>query len=186
MGKINVLPQSVAELIAAGEVVDRPSSIVKELVENAIDAGATRISIEIRNGGVSYIRVSDNGSGMSKEDVPLAFIRHATSKISQKNDLDSISTLGFRGEALPSVAAVSRVKVTTRTANQPIGSCFMIDGSGNTEQTDCGCAVGTVIEVRDLCSYVDILNNKGSMISKQYREIDIKKKSVKIKVDNKR
>jgi len=150
MGKINVLPQSVAELIAAGEVIDRPSSIVKELVENAIDAGATRISVEIKNGGVSYIRVSDNGSGMSKEDVPLAFIRHATSKISQRIDLDSISTLGFRGEALPSVAAVSRVKVTTRTADQPMGSCFTIDGSGNSEQSDCGCAVGTVIEVQDL------------------------------------
>ncbi|MBQ4538514.1 MAG: DNA mismatch repair endonuclease MutL, partial [Oscillospiraceae bacterium] len=150
MSKINILPQSVAELIAAGEVVDRPSSIVKELVENAIDAGASRISIEIKNGGVSYIRVSDNGSGIAKEDLPLAFIRHATSKITERLDLDAISTLGFRGEALPSIAAVSRVKVTTRTADQAVGSCYIIDGSGQAEQTDCGCAVGTVIEVRDL------------------------------------
>ncbi len=150
MGMINLLPQSVAELIAAGEVVDRPASIVKELVENALDAGADRISVEIKNGGIGYIRVSDNGCGISAEDMPLAFIRHATSKISEAADLDSIATLGFRGEALPSIAAVSRVKVSSRTEDEKLGSCFYIDGSGKTEQTDCGCSVGTVIEVRDL------------------------------------
>ncbi|MBP1557784.1 MAG: ATP-binding protein, partial [Oscillospiraceae bacterium] len=119
MGRINILPRSVAELIAAGEVVDRPSAIVKELVENAIDAGADRITVELKNGGVSYIRVTDNGIGMSREDVATAFIRHATSKISDADDLNGIATLGFRGEALPSIAAVSRVKVTTRTADDP-------------------------------------------------------------------
>jgi len=150
MGMINILPQSVAELIAAGEVVDRPASIVKELVENALDAGADRISVEIKNGGIGYIRVSDNGCGISADDIPVAFIRHATSKISEAADLDSIATLGFRGEALPSVAAVSRVKVTSRTEDEKLGSCFYIDGSGKTEQTECGCSVGTVIEVRDL------------------------------------
>ena len=150
MGMINVLPQSVAELIAAGEVVDRPASIVKELVENALDAGADRILVEIKNGGIGYIRVSDNGCGISAEDMPLAFIRHATSKIVEAADLDSIATLGFRGEALPSIAAVSRVKVTSRTEDEKLGSCFYIDGSGKTEQTECGCSVGTVIEVKDL------------------------------------
>ena len=150
MGMINILPQSVAELIAAGEVVDRPASIVKELVENALDAGADRISVEIKNGGIGYIRVSDNGCGIAADDMPLAFIRHATSKILEAADLDSIATLGFRGEALPSIAAVSRVKVTSRTEDERLGSCFYIDGSGKTEQTDCGCSIGTVIEVRDL------------------------------------
>ncbi|MFV0498158.1 MAG: DNA mismatch repair endonuclease MutL [Candidatus Fimivivens sp.] len=150
MGKINVLPTAVAELIAAGEVVDRPASIIKELVENALDAGATRISVEIRNGGITYLRVTDNGSGMTREDVPLAFIRHATSKISSARDLDSIGTLGFRGEALPSVAAVSRVKVMTRTVDNPIGYRYSITANELPEIDEIGCAVGTSIEVRDV------------------------------------
>lgn len=150
MGKINILPSSVAELIAAGEVVDRPSAIVKELVENAVDAGADRITIELKNGGIGYIRVTDNGCGMSREDVATAFIRHATSKITSADDLNSIATLGFRGEALPSIAAVSCVKVTTRTADNPLGCCFFIDGSGESRIEDAGCPVGTSIEVSDL------------------------------------
>ena len=109
MGKINVLGFEIANLIAAGEVVDRPASVVKELLENAIDAGATEIVCEIRAGGVSMIRVSDNGCGMSPEDLPVSIRRHATSKIHSADDLTSIATLGFRGEALPSIAAVARV-----------------------------------------------------------------------------
>lgn len=150
VGKINVLPAAVAELIAAGEVVDRPASIIKELVENALDAGATRISVELNNGGITYLRVTDNGSGMTREDIPLAFIRHATSKISSERDLDSIGTLGFRGEALPSIAAVSRVKVITRTAENPIGCCYSITANEPPVLEEVGCAVGTSIEVRDV------------------------------------
>ncbi|MDF3005891.1 MAG: mismatch repair protein MutL [Oscillospiraceae bacterium] len=150
VGKINVLPAAVAELIAAGEVVDRPASIIKELVENALDAGATRISVELKNGGITYLRVTDNGSGMTREDIPLAFIRHATSKISSEGDLNSIGTLGFRGEALPSIAAVSRVKVITRTAENPIGCCYSITANEPPVLEEVGCAVGTSIEVRDV------------------------------------
>lgn len=150
MGKINILPKSVAELIAAGEVVDRPSAIVKELVENAIDAGADRITVELKNGGVSYIRVTDNGCGISRDEVATAFIRHATSKIADADDLGSIATLGFRGEALPSIAAVSRVKVITRTADEAAGCLFFTDGSGESRTEDIGCPVGTTIEVSDL------------------------------------
>ncbi|HWP51436.1 MAG TPA: DNA mismatch repair endonuclease MutL, partial [Clostridia bacterium] len=150
MGKINVLPAAVAELIAAGEVVDRPASIIKELVENALDAGATRITVELNDGGITYLRVSDNGSGMTREDVPLAFIRHATSKIASEKDLDSIGTLGFRGEALPSIAAVSRVKVIARTAESPIGCRYSITANEPPVMEDIGCGVGTSIEVRDI------------------------------------
>ena len=150
VGKINVLPAAVAELIAAGEVVDRPASIIKELVENALDAGATRISVELKNGGITYLRVTDNGSGMTREDVPLAFIRHATSKISSERDLDSIGTLGFRGEALPSIAAVSRVKVITRTAENPVGCSYSTTANESPVLEEIGCAVGTSIEVRDV------------------------------------
>lgn len=150
MGKINVLPAAVAELIAAGEVVDRPASIIKELVENALDAGATRITVELQNGGITYLRVTDNGSGMTREDVPLAFIRHATSKIASERDLDAIGTLGFRGEALPSIAAVSRVKVTTRTADNSTGCRYSISANEPPLLEDIGCAVGTSFEVRDV------------------------------------
>ena len=105
MPKINVLPKNVAELIAAGEVVERPASVIKELIENSIDAGANTITVEIQNGGISYMRITDNGCGISNTDVPLAFLRHATSKIKEGNDLNFISTLGFRGEALAAVPA---------------------------------------------------------------------------------
>ena len=111
MAPIRVLDKQVAELIAAGEVVERPASVVKELVENSIDAGATAVTVEIQNGGVTYLRITDNGCGIDKEDLPLAFLRHATSKIATSDDLDGIMTLGFRGEALASVAAVARVEV---------------------------------------------------------------------------
>ena len=111
MSEINRLPVEISNLISAGEVVERPASVVKELVENSIDAGATKIDIEIRNGGISYIRVSDNGKGMYPDDMPVAFLRHATSKIASEDDLFSIKTLGFRGEALAAIASVSKIDI---------------------------------------------------------------------------
>ena len=116
MGKINVLDKHVAELIAAGEVVERPSSVIKELVENAVDAGATVLTVEIKNGGTTFMRVTDNGCGIAREDVPVAFLRHATSKVKVQDDLENIATLGFRGEALAFIAAVAHVGPVTRTA----------------------------------------------------------------------
>jgi len=121
MGKIIVLDENTSNKIAAGEVIERPASVVKELVENSIDAGAGSISVEIRKGGISYIRVTDNGSGIAEDDAVIAFDRHATSKIRSSDDLYSISTLGFRGEALASIAAVSNVQLTTRTAHSDHG-----------------------------------------------------------------
>ena len=113
MAQIKVLDRQVAELIAAGEVVERPASVIKELVENSIDAGATQITVEIQNGGITFMRVTDNGSGIAREDIKTAFLRHATSKVDKVDDLDSIATLGFRGEALASVAAVARIELLT-------------------------------------------------------------------------
>ena len=126
MPKINILPESLACLIAAGEVVERPASVVKELMENSIDAGATKITVEIKNGGVRYIRITDNGCGISREDVPKAFISHATSKIKTEVDLDAIFTLGFRGEALASVAAVAQIEMLTKPADDEIGTRYLI------------------------------------------------------------
>lgn len=150
MGKVQMLDKEISELIAAGEVIERPASVVKELVENAVDAGARHIAVEIRRGGISYIRVTDDGSGMAPDDVPTAFLRHATSKISTKEDLNRIHTLGFRGEALASIAAVSKVTVRTRREQDAMGTSFVIQGGepGETEST--GCPVGTTIVVQDL------------------------------------
>lgn len=128
MQKIQVLSQQIANQIAAGEVVERPASIVKELVENAIDAGATTITVEIQEGGISYLRVTDNGAGIEADQVPVAFLRHATSKIASAADLDQIQTLGFRGEALASIAAVSKVSLTTRTQQAESGTNIVIHG----------------------------------------------------------
>lgn len=150
MGKINVLDRHVAELIAAGEVVERPASVAKELVENAVDAGASGITVEIRNGGITFLRVTDDGCGIAREDVQLAFLRHATSKISGRDDLDRIGTLGFRGEALASVAAVSHVELLTRTADELAGTRYVIDGEGEKACEDAGCPQGSTIVVRDL------------------------------------
>ena len=150
MAAIQVLPKQIAELIAAGEVVERPASVVKELLENAIDAGASAITTEIRNGGVSYIRVTDNGSGIAKEDVPKAFLSHATSKVRKADDLDEIMTLGFRGEALASIAAVSHVELLTRQAGENTGTSYAISGGTQERCDDAGCPLGTTIVVRDL------------------------------------
>jgi len=150
MGKINVLGFDVANLIAAGEVVDRPASVVKELLENAIDAGGKNITVEIQRGGTAFIRVSDNGCGISAEDLPLAILRHATSKISQAEDLESIGTLGFRGEALAATAAVSRLRILSKTADAPFGALLEAEGGENVTVSETGCADGTTIIVEDL------------------------------------
>ena len=128
MPKINILDRETAELIAAGEVIERPASVVKELVENSIDAGATAITVEIGHGGVRLIRVTDNGCGIEREDVPKAFLRHATSKVLRPEDLDRIGTLGFRGEALASICAVSETEILTRAATEEIGTRYTLAG----------------------------------------------------------
>ena len=150
MGVINVLSKQVAELIAAGEVIERPSSVIKELVENAIDAGAKNITVEIQNGGVTFMRVTDNGIGIEREDVRNAFLRHATSKILKEDDLDSIATLGFRGEALASICAVSRVDILTKNINEDEGTRYVIDGGEEQAFEPAGCPQGTTFVVRDL------------------------------------
>lgn len=150
MPKINVLPKSIAELIAAGEVVERPASIVKEAVENSIDAGATHITVEIQHGGITYIRITDNGCGIANDDVPKAFLRHATSKIEKAVDLDSISTLGFRGEALAATSAVSRVEMFTKTTDEDFGTHYKIEGGEEVLYEEVGCPDGTTLIVRDL------------------------------------
>jgi DNA mismatch repair protein MutL len=150
MGKIHVLSEHVANKIAAGEVIERPASIVKELVENSLDAGADRIEIDIKHGGKSLIRVADNGFGMTVEDAQLALQRHATSKIEKAEDLDHIASFGFRGEALPSIAAVSRLTLQTRTADASAGTELAVEGGSLVKAKECPTAAGTVIEVRDL------------------------------------
>lgn len=150
MAKINVLPKNVSELIAAGEVVDRPSAVIKELVENSIDSGADAITVEFKNGGRTFMRVTDNGCGIEKGDIPTAFLRHATSKIKTGADLDSIYTLGFRGEALASICAVSRVTLITRTTNDEFGYHYRIDGGQEVAFEESGCALGTTFIVEDL------------------------------------
>ena len=150
MPPINVLSKEISELIAAGEVIERPSSVIKELVENSIDSGASHITVEIKNGGTTYMRVTDDGCGMSFGDVPKAFLRHATSKISAKEDLDNILTLGFRGEALASVAAVARVEIMTKQKEGLYGTLYTIEGSVEKSHEESGCPDGTTVIIRDL------------------------------------
>ncbi len=150
MAKIIQLPQHVANLIAAGEVVERPASAVKELLENAVDAGATKITVEIKDGGMTFLRVADNGCGMSTEDAKTAFLRHATSKLRSAEDLAAIETMGFRGEALAAIASVSRIDLMTRTADALCGVSLHLEAGNITEETEAGCPVGTTILIRDL------------------------------------
>lgn len=150
MPKINILDRETAELIAAGEVIERPASVVKELVENSIDAGATAITVEIQHGGVRLIRVTDNGCGIEREDVPKAFLRHATSKVLRPEDLDCIGTLGFRGEALASICAVSECEILTRAAAEEIGTRYTLAGECAGELAEAGCPVGTTVTVKNL------------------------------------
>ena len=154
MGKINVLGFEVANLIAAGEVVERPASVLKELLENAIDAGATQITAEIKHGGVSLMRVTDNGCGMTAEDLPLAIRRHATSKIQSADDLDGIATLGFRGEALAAIAAVSHLTILTKTPDAEMGTMLVSEGGRVTDLSEVGCADGTTVVVEQLFAEV--------------------------------
>ncbi len=149
MKKINVLSSEMSNKIAAGEVVERPASVIKELVENSVDAGATNIIIEIKNGGISYIRVTDNGCGISPEDIKTAFLPHATSKIINEDDLFSIKTLGFRGEALASIAAVSNVEIMSKTEDEN-GTFLEISGGKFVKEETVGCPVGTTIVVKNL------------------------------------
>ena len=150
MPKINLLPKEVAELIAAGEVVERPASVIKELVENSIDAGANSITVEIERGGISYLRITDNGCGIEHSDVPTAFLRHATSKIKVDADLNSISTLGFRGEALAAISSVSKVEIFTKTKETELGTHYVIEGGEEKLYEDAGCPDGTTIIIRDI------------------------------------
>lgn len=150
MPRIQVLDKQVAELIAAGEVVERPSSVIKELVENSVDAGASAITVEIRRGGVTFMRVTDNGCGIAPEDVPTAFLRHATSKIGKRDDLEAIMTLGFRGEALASISAVSHVELLTRARGAASGVRYLCGGEEEPVLEEAGCPEGSTIIVRDL------------------------------------
>lgn len=150
MGVINVLGFDVANLIAAGEVVDRPSSVVKELLENAIDSGATKITIEIKNGGTSFIRIADDGCGMAYEDLPIAILRHATSKIKNADDLNEIMTLGFRGEALAAISSVSKIRIMSRQKNSETGALLEAHGGEIKNHINSGCAEGTTVIVEDI------------------------------------
>lgn len=150
MSKINLLDQETINKIAAGEVVERPGAVVKELVENAIDAKASAITVEIKDGGLSLIRITDNGCGMEKEEIPLAFLRHSTSKISTVEDISSVGTLGFRGEALSSVAAISQVELLSCTPRSISGSRYIIEGGVEKSLEDAGCPRGTTFLIRNL------------------------------------
>lgn len=169
-GKIVVLPETLTHRIAAGEVVERPASIIKELLENALDAGATEISVELEKGGCQAIRVTDNGEGMDPEDVPLSFARHATSKMAVFEDLYRIRSFGFRGEALPSIASISRVEMVSRRAASPAGTRIIIEGGEVKELSDAGCPAGTSIRVSRIFEPVPVRRKflKGEMTEQGY------------------
>ena len=150
MGKIVLLDELTINQIAAGEVIERPASVIKEMVENSIDAGATNITVEIKNGGISYIRISDNGKGIAKDDVEMAFERHATSKIRSAVDLQDVKSMGFRGEALASIAAISNVELISKTEEQEVGTKIVVEGGDILNIEEIGCSTGTVITVRNL------------------------------------
>ena len=150
MPKIQQLSPHIANLIAAGEVVERPASVVKELLENAVDAGATKVTVEIRDGGMTFLRVTDNGCGMEEADAKTAFLRHATSKLRSAEDLAAIGTMGFRGEALAAIASVSRIDILTKTAGNLVGTSLHLEAGTITEESEAGCPDGTTIIIRDL------------------------------------
>ena len=150
MPMIHILDPHVADMIAAGEVVERPASVIKELTENAFDAGAKNVTVELRGGGATYIRVTDDGCGMSPEDAGVAFLRHATSKLRDEHGLESIATMGFRGEALAAISAVSRVELTTRRRGDEAGTRVLLEAGEIRDMLPAGCPEGTTMIVRDL------------------------------------
>ena len=150
MPRIHVMPDALASQVAAGEVVERPASVVKELVENSLDAGAREIRVETQRGGSALLRVTDDGSGMSREDALLSLERHATSKLRDKDGLVRIATLGFRGEAVPSIASVARFRLTTREREADVGTEIVVEGGKLVDVREAGCPAGTVVEVRNL------------------------------------
>ena len=150
MGNIVLLDDLTINKIAAGEVIERPASVVKELVENSIDAGATSINVEIKNGGISYIRITDNGKGMLEDDMEIAFERHATSKIRSADDLETVKSMGFRGEALASIAAIAKVEMKSKTEESQTGYEVVIEGGNIISKQEVGCPKGTTITVQNL------------------------------------
>ena len=150
MGNIVLLDELTINKIAAGEVIERPAAVIKEMVENSIDAGATNITVEIRNGGISYIKVTDNGKGIAQDDLEIAFERHATSKIRSADDLNTVTSMGFRGEALASIAAIANVEMVSKTANQEIGYRIVVEAGNVLEKEEAGCRTGTTITVKNL------------------------------------
>ena len=150
MGNIVLLDELTINKIAAGEVIERPASVVKEMVENSIDAGASKITVEIKNGGISFIRISDNGKGIAEDDMEIAFERHATSKIRVADDILKVTSMGFRGEALASIAAIANVEMISRTADSSIGHRIVVEGGQVLEQSEVGAPIGTTITVKNL------------------------------------
>ena len=150
MGQIVLLDDATINKIAAGEVIERPASAVKEIMENSIDAGATSITVEIRNGGISYIRVTDNGKGIMPDDMIIAFERHATSKIRNADELEKVKTMGFRGEALASIASIAKVTLTSKVANEVMGHEVVIEGGQVLKNEEVGCSNGTSITIENL------------------------------------
>lgn len=190
MDIIRLLPDSVANQIAAGEVIQRPSSVIKELIENAVDAGATDIRVVIKDAGKTLIQVVDNGTGMSETDVRMAFERHATSKIKKADDLFSLHTMGFRGEALPSICAISEVEVRTRTRDSQLGTRIVIVGSKVTEQEPCVCESGTVISVRKIFfnvparrKFLKSDNVELSNIMREFERLALVNNNVRMSID---
>lgn len=150
MGKIVLLDELTINQIAAGEVIERPASVIKEMVENSIDAGATNIVVEIKNGGISFIKITDNGKGIAQDDLEIAFERHATSKIRNASDLDTVTSMGFRGEALASIAAIANVELVSKTKEQDVGYKIVVEAGNVLEKEEVGCQVGTSITVNNL------------------------------------
>ncbi|KRQ87025.1 DNA mismatch repair protein MutL [Caloramator mitchellensis] len=191
MGRIRILDDDTISKIAAGEVVERPASVVKELIENSIDAGSKNIYVEIQDGGISYIKITDDGSGIDYDDVEIAFLRHATSKISSDEDLFNIRTLGFRGEALASICAVSKVELITRTKENDLGVFIRVEGGEIIEKKECGAPLGTTIIVRDLfyntparLKFLKSPGREGTIITEIIQNLAFSNSSISFKYKN--